>query len=309
MTTTVLGCDTASVDGNAPPNYPAARRADVEFTYLRKCEHVYADQYYARDAGAARSVGIVVGAYLMPSWATDAAKPKVQVAAFKKAGGEILPGKDLPPALDVESGMRGGFMMTKRSKPELIEMLRQLVLEMQDAFGCRPMIYTAQTQWWDLGCPGPDAVPWITECPLWLKTAYPVPARSAVYAGPVREPHFGDGSPEGPDADPQDLHRIPDPWRETDWWLHQIQGDALRFPGFSATVDVDRMRVTQRGDQGPHVKWLQRRLTPYGVTLPADGDFGPATESAVRAFQTTHGLSADGVVGPRTFAAIAWGNK
>jgi hypothetical protein len=36
-----------------------------------------------------------------------------------------------------------------------------------------------------------------------------------------------------------------------------------------------------------------------------DGVFGPATETAVRCFQTSAGLPMDGVVDPRTFAALA----
>jgi N-acetyl-anhydromuramyl-L-alanine amidase AmpD len=55
-----------------------------------------------------------------------------------------------------------------------------------------------------------------------------------------------------------------------------------------------------RGSQGPQVAQLQRQL---GVT--DDGDFGPQTEAAVRAFQRrTPGLKVDGIVGPATSAAL-----
>jgi peptidoglycan hydrolase-like protein with peptidoglycan-binding domain len=35
-----------------------------------------------------------------------------------------------------------------------------------------------------------------------------------------------------------------------------------------------------------------------------DGHYGPATQSAVAAFQQSNGLTADGIVGPQTAAAI-----
>jgi N-acetyl-anhydromuramyl-L-alanine amidase AmpD len=55
-----------------------------------------------------------------------------------------------------------------------------------------------------------------------------------------------------------------------------------------------------RGSRGPQVAELQRQL---GVRV--DGDFGPQTEVAVRAYQRrTPGLKVDGIVGPATAAAM-----
>lgn len=61
----------------------------------------------------------------------------------------------------------------------------------------------------------------------------------------------------------------------------------------------------QRGDGGQWVIELQGELTRHGFPLEADGDFGPATEAAVRDFQTANGLTCDGVVGPETWAVLA----
>jgi peptidoglycan hydrolase-like protein with peptidoglycan-binding domain len=58
-------------------------------------------------------------------------------------------------------------------------------------------------------------------------------------------------------------------------------------------------RTLRRGDQGADVYYLQGRL---GVAI--DGKFGPGTESAVRTYQGTHGLSPDGVVGPNTWRSL-----
>ena len=58
------------------------------------------------------------------------------------------------------------------------------------------------------------------------------------------------------------------------------------------------------GDSSPDVEEVQRILTEGGYySGPIDGVYGPDTEAAVTAYQTAHGLAADGVVGPET-----WGN-
>jgi uncharacterized protein (TIGR02594 family) len=52
------------------------------------------------------------------------------------------------------------------------------------------------------------------------------------------------------------------------------------------------------------VKQVQRALAQLGYAVEVDGDFGPATEDAVKDFQKQRGLGVDGVVGPKTGAAI-----
>jgi peptidoglycan L-alanyl-D-glutamate endopeptidase CwlK len=66
------------------------------------------------------------------------------------------------------------------------------------------------------------------------------------------------------------------------------------------------MSALRRGATGRQVIALQRRLRARGFDPGAlDGEFGLATEAAVLAFQKSAGLLADGVVGPRTAAALS----
>jgi hypothetical protein len=57
--------------------------------------------------------------------------------------------------------------------------------------------------------------------------------------------------------------------------------------------------LLKRGSKGSHVKELQTALE-----LSADGIFGAGTELAVRRFQSENGLTADGIVGTKTWEAI-----
>ncbi len=55
----------------------------------------------------------------------------------------------------------------------------------------------------------------------------------------------------------------------------------------------------RRGASGEFVRPLQAALG-----LPVDGQFGGQTEAAVRAFQRSHEMVPDGIVGPRTWLAL-----
>lgn len=58
-------------------------------------------------------------------------------------------------------------------------------------------------------------------------------------------------------------------------------------------------RPVKLGSKGVTVEIVQGRLG-----LVTDGKFGPRTDDAVRAFQRSRGLVADGIVGPVTWAAL-----
>jgi putative chitinase len=69
------------------------------------------------------------------------------------------------------------------------------------------------------------------------------------------------------------------------------------------------MPILQRGSSGPDVQAVQQRLSDLGFDPNGiDGNFGPGTEQAVRAFQQAKGLSVDGKVGPNTLAALNSGD-
>lgn len=63
----------------------------------------------------------------------------------------------------------------------------------------------------------------------------------------------------------------------------------------------------REGHRGQHVRELQAILDAHGASLHIDGDFGPATTAALRAFQRRHSVpnsvkdgQGDGICGPNT---------
>ena len=63
------------------------------------------------------------------------------------------------------------------------------------------------------------------------------------------------------------------------------------------------MTTIKKGCRGDLVATLQRKLN-----LIPDGIFGAITDEAVRDFQKSHALTVDGIVGPKTWAALGVGS-
>jgi hypothetical protein len=59
-----------------------------------------------------------------------------------------------------------------------------------------------------------------------------------------------------------------------------------------------------RGNRGDLVIWAQEHLYGAGYRIAVDGQFGPNTQRAVRAFQRRHRLAATGVVNGLTWDAL-----
>lgn len=85
-----------------------------------------------------------------------------------------------------------------------------------------------------------------------------------------------------------------------------------RLQGLSTVVAPSTRNAGQPtisiGHTGPAVRRLQRALRRTAdLSVSLDGVFGPGTRRSVVAFQNSAGLSPDGVVGPRTWAALPSG--
>lgn len=72
----------------------------------------------------------------------------------------------------------------------------------------------------------------------------------------------------------------------------------------AATGELSRYLPLQQGAAGAGVRILQQLLNQKGARIVVDQEFGAMTANAVRGFQSANGLGVDGVVGPKTAAAL-----
>lgn len=62
--------------------------------------------------------------------------------------------------------------------------------------------------------------------------------------------------------------------------------------------------VVQYGNTGERVRTIQYLLQQWGYTLTVNASFDTATQNAVKNFQASHGLTADGIVGNASWPAL-----
>jgi len=108
-------------------------------------------------------------------------------------------------------------------------------------------------------------------------------------------------APQEPQDDPQDAEKSEDTQDYT-------QGDdaAATPPEPPKPLEIGA-RTLRKGMSGDDVRELQSMLIELDYDLGrwgADGDFGSATEKAVKAYQKNNRLAVDGIAGPLTIGAL-----
>lgn len=92
-------------------------------------------------------------------------------------------------------------------------------------------------------------------------------------------------------------------WQETNSSEWAALGKTLSRPVPAYRV-VNTHPTQSRGARGDQIVWLQQHLYGAGFKVPITGIFGSRTFRAVRQFQASKNLKADGVVGNRTWKLL-----
>ncbi|MFB5189066.1 GH25 family lysozyme [Alicyclobacillus fastidiosus] len=262
-------------------DWSAVKASGVSAVYAKATEGVTLnDSTFTSHVQGAQSVGLPVGAYHFahPESNDPTAEAKHFVSILQQTS------TDLMPVLDLESPTSAGHL----TGAQIVAWVRTFVSYLEAQTGRKVMLYTGPwyANMFDLSGLG--------DIPLWV-SAYGVSA--------------------------------PSQFAEWTSYLMRQYTDTATVTGISGNVDMSYASsvaalqgnytegdltpmsnpTVQLNSTGAAVETLQKDLNTLGANpaLTVDGDFGAGTQTAVKAFQSAHGLTVDGVVGPATWAAIA----
>jgi peptidoglycan hydrolase-like protein with peptidoglycan-binding domain len=267
--------DFADMDGNGTPDFAKLKEV-ADGVYMRAAHGNRPDPTYATLAPLARAAGLRVGAYGILEWWRGAPAITAQSSALIASVGKPDP-TDLPTSLDVEFGDGLPSHLTPREALEDAEEYARAVIAALGHAAC----YTSRGQMFE--CLGDPQSAALASCSGWFKTGY---------YEQLHRP-FNPKS-QGPVV-------LPLAWRalgSAGAWLQQFQGDCWGFGGLKQ-CDVSAHLPLAIGEKSERARWVQAI-----VGADADGDFGPKSEAALRAFQAARNLPATGRVDLDTWVAL-----
>ena len=262
---TLKGIDVSEHQGVI--DWAAVDKAGVQFAIIRAgygWELKQKDKQFERNYAGAKAAGIKVGAYWY-SYADSVARAKEEAKTCLK----VLEGRrlDLPVFFDQEYEP-GILKLSTKTRTDIVLKF----LETIKAAG-RPCGLYSSTDFITTKLQANR----LTAYPLWI----------AEYGSK--------------------LHYTGKVWA----WQYTDKG---RVAGIKGRVDMDHgdfaqakttdSNLLRKGDTGAAIKLLQHRLNILGSQLTEDGIWGVQTDSAVRGYQYKTGLTVDGIVGPKTQAAL-----
>jgi GH25 family lysozyme M1 (1,4-beta-N-acetylmuramidase) len=278
------GLDVASYQGSV--DWATVKANGGAFAYVKATEGTtYTNPDFGQQYNGSYNAGLIRGAYhfALPNNSSGVA----QADWFTShGGGWSADGKTLPPALDIEYNPYGATCYGL-SQSAMVSWIRAFSNEVHTRTGRYPTIYTT-TDWWTQ-CTGNNSS-FGTTNPLWI-------ARYSSSPGTL--PAGWSGQTIWQWADSGVFPGDQDTFNGT---LTQLQAFA-RGDAYTPPPTVSWPTV-QQGATGERVKTVQYLLNAHGASLTVDGDFGPGTDTAVRNFQSAHGLTVDGIVGTNTWQAL-----
>lgn len=264
-------------------NWSQVAKAGVAGAYVEYGDGTWRSPTFASQVAGAASVGIPWGAYYFAR--PNSTDPLAMADEFTAAAR----GGTLPPVLDLEDSSVSG--------PQASAWAQAFLVRVAQDGGRVPTIYTGGGYAWSSD---PALSPW----PLWI-AAYPAGYNPVPDVCALRVPSggvWGDwslwqftsvGAVWGV-AGNVDLSAVEPAWWET------YTGAGIATPGSAGNRYP--APIYGPGSVGSKVRWIQRLLVSYGISVPVDGRYGDLTAAGVYVWQARFPglLAPDGVWGPAT---------
>lgn len=161
----VNGVDVSRYQGNIQWDVIAAQ--DITFAFIKATEgSSYEDPCFDFNWEQARANGIYAGAYHFFSFESSG---ETQALNFIETVGNL--DGDLPPVVDLE--FYGDYSTNPLSKKETRQILDDLLAQLEDFYGVKPIIYTTPKAYYQYLFGGGYG-----EYPLWMRNTYYKPTES-----------------------------------------------------------------------------------------------------------------------------------